>query len=197
MRVLATPFTSVLLLFFIISPPPTSTTAEMESPTIQSDNLAPSPHVHSSFNKTCDLFSFLDRKCDPQLSSVYFAFSIVYLSFLVHWILVCFKVKPTFRRIHLLMAGLILVKALNLIYAAVNVTDTHESGLFFYISKFISVVRLSIVIRLIASGWYFMEPIMQNVDRIVLLFWIPLQVLTNVVRIMIGDANNSVLVNDH
>ncbi|CAH1421226.1 unnamed protein product [Lactuca virosa] len=70
----------------------------------------------------------LGRKCDPQLSSVYFEFSIVYLSFLVHWILVCFKVKPTFRRIHLLMAGLILVKALNLIYAAVNVTDTHESG---------------------------------------------------------------------
>ncbi|CAI9282815.1 unnamed protein product [Lactuca saligna] len=194
MRVLATPFTALLLLFFVISAPPTSTTAEMESPTSQPDNLAPapSPYAHFPSHKTCSLFSFFIGNCFPQLSSVYFAFSIVYLCFLVYWISVCFKVKPTFRRIHLLMAGLVVVKALSLIYEAVNVTGTHGSDLFFYISKFIGVVRLSIVIQLIASGCYFMEPIMQNVDRMVLLFLIPLQVLANVVKTVIGDSSDSI-----
>ncbi|KAL7605255.1 hypothetical protein Lser_V15G19972 [Lactuca serriola] len=194
MRVLATPFTALLLLFFFISAPPTSTTAEMESPTTQPDNLAPapSPYAHSSFHKTCSLYSFFNGNCFPQLSSVYFAFSIVYLCFLVYWISVCFKVVPTFRRIHLLLAGLILVKALSLIYEAVDVTGTHRSDLFFYIPKFLSVVRLSIVIQLIASGWYFMEPIMQTVDRVVLLLLIPLQVLADVVKTVFGDTSNSV-----
>ncbi|CAH1421228.1 unnamed protein product [Lactuca virosa] len=118
MRVLAKRFTVVLILFFIIS---ASTTAEMESPAIQSNNLAPSLSVHSS-NKMCSLYSIFFENCLPQLASVYFVFSIVYLWFLVYWTLVCFEVTAKFRRIHLLMAGLILTKALNLIYEAANVT---------------------------------------------------------------------------
>lgn len=86
------------------------------------------------------------------------------------------------------MAALILMKALTLIDAA---TATQGSGIFFYISKSIMLVRLLIILKLIALAWDLMAPVMEKVDKVVLMALIPLQVSADIVRIFIGESEYS------
>ncbi|XP_039066043.1 protein CANDIDATE G-PROTEIN COUPLED RECEPTOR 7-like [Hibiscus syriacus] len=78
-----------------------------------------------------------------QLPSLYTVFSVLYLAFLAYWIFLCYTNRRSVHRIHLLMAGLLLFKALNLICAAedkhyVKVTGTpHGWDVLFYIFQFI------------------------------------------------------------
>ncbi|KAI3706614.1 hypothetical protein L6452_24485 [Arctium lappa] len=129
-----------------------------------------------------------------QLPSLYFIFSLVYLCFLGFWISICFKNKRSVHRIHLLMGGLLVMKALNLICAAedkhyVKVTGTpHGWDVLFYIFQFIRVVLLFTVIVLIGTGWSFLKPFLQEKEKKVLMIVIPLQVLANVASIVIGET---------
>ncbi|KVH90584.1 protein GPR107-like [Cynara cardunculus var. scolymus] len=129
-----------------------------------------------------------------QLPSLYFIFSLIYLSFLGFWISICFKNQRSVHRIHLLMGGLLVMKALNLICAAedkhyVKVTGTpHGWDVLFYIFQFIRVVLLFTVIVLIGTGWSFLKPFLQEKEKKVLMIVIPLQVLANVASIVIGET---------
>lgn len=129
-----------------------------------------------------------------QLPTLYFLFFLAYLGFLGVWIYVCLTNKRSVHRIHLLMAGLLLMKALNLICAAedkhyVKVTGTpHGWDVLFYIFQFIRVVLLFTVIVLIGTGWSFLKPFLQEKEKKVLMIVIPLQVLANVASIVIGET---------
>ncbi|KAK9920760.1 hypothetical protein M0R45_029306 [Rubus argutus] len=96
-----------------------------------------------------------------HLPSLFFVFSLAYLVFLGVWIYLCYTHKLSVHRIHILMAGLLLTKALNLICAAedkhyVKVTGTaHGWDVLFYIFQFLRVVLLFTVIVLIGTGWSF------------------------------------------
>ncbi|XP_059646974.1 protein CANDIDATE G-PROTEIN COUPLED RECEPTOR 7-like [Cornus florida] len=129
-----------------------------------------------------------------HLPTLYFLFSCVYLAFLVLWAYVCLTNKRSVHRIHLLMAGLLLMKALNLICAAedkhyVKLTGTpHGWDVLFYIFQFLRVVLLFTVIVLIGTGWSFLKPFLQEKEKKVLMIVIPLQVLANVASIVIGET---------
>ncbi|KAL6998289.1 Protein CANDIDATE G-PROTEIN COUPLED REPTOR 7 [Sarracenia purpurea var. burkii] len=129
-----------------------------------------------------------------HLPSIFFVFSLAYLGFLGVWIYICYTNKRSVHRIHLLMAGLLLMKALNLICAAedkhyVKVTGTpHGWDVLFYIFQFIRVVLLFTVIVLIGTGWSFLKPFLQEKEKKVLMIVIPLQVLANVASIVIGET---------
>ncbi|XP_071707376.1 protein CANDIDATE G-PROTEIN COUPLED RECEPTOR 7-like [Rutidosis leptorrhynchoides] len=128
-----------------------------------------------------------------QLPSFYFIFSIFYLIFLGFWIVECGKNKFSVHRIHLLMAVLLLVKALNLICAAedkhyTKVTGTsHGWDVLFYTFQFLRAVLLFTVIILIGTGWSFLKPFLQEKEKKVLMIVIPLQVLANIASIVIGE----------
>ncbi|KAE8661069.1 xylosyltransferase 1-like isoform 1 [Hibiscus syriacus] len=93
------------------------------------------------------------------------------------------------------MAGLLLFKALNLIYAAedkhyVKVTGTpHGWDVLFYIFQFIRVVLLFTVIVLIGTGWSFLKLFFQEREK-VLMIVIPLQVLANIASVVIGETGS-------
>ncbi|PSR98228.1 hypothetical protein CEY00_Acc24829 [Actinidia chinensis var. chinensis] len=129
-----------------------------------------------------------------QLPTLFFLFSISYFAFLGFWIYICFTNKRSVHRIHLLMAGLLLMKALNLICAAedkhyVKVTGTpHGWDVLFYIFQFIRIVLLFTVIVLIGTGWSFLKPFLQDKEKKVLMIVIPLQVLANVASVVIGET---------
>ncbi|KAK9290024.1 hypothetical protein L1049_008187 [Liquidambar formosana] len=129
-----------------------------------------------------------------QLPSLYFLFSLVYFAFLGFWIYTCYTNKRSVHRIHMLMAGLLLMKSLNLICAAedkhyVKVTGTpHGWDVLFYIFQFIRVVLLFTVIVLIGTGWSFLKPFLQEKEKKVLMIVIPLQVLANLAAIVIGET---------
>ncbi|KAF8006346.1 hypothetical protein BT93_K0593 [Corymbia citriodora subsp. variegata] len=129
-----------------------------------------------------------------QLPSLYFVFSLCYFGFLGFWIYYCYHNKQSVHRIHLLMAVLLLMKALNLISAAedkhyVKVTGTpHGWDVLFYMFQFIRVVLLFTVIVLIGTGWSFLKPFLQEKEKKVLMIVIPLQVLANLASVVIGET---------
>ncbi|KAG8376476.1 hypothetical protein BUALT_Bualt09G0067500 [Buddleja alternifolia] len=129
-----------------------------------------------------------------QLPSLYFWFSVLYFAFFAFWIYVCLKNKMSVHKIHLLMGVLVIVKALNLLFAAedkhyVKVTGTpHGWDVLFYLFQFIRVVLLFTVIVLIGTGWSFLKPFLQEKEKKVLMIVIPLQVLANAASIVIGET---------
>ncbi|ESQ41854.1 hypothetical protein EUTSA_v10013548mg [Eutrema salsugineum] len=129
-----------------------------------------------------------------QLPSLYSFFFLCYAAFLGFWSYTCWTNKRVVHRIHLLMAGLLLIKSLNLICAAedkhyVKITGTpHGWDILFYIFQFIRVVLLFTVIILIGTGWSFLKPFLQEKEKNVLIIVIPLQVLANIASIVIGET---------
>ncbi|XP_058756651.1 protein CANDIDATE G-PROTEIN COUPLED RECEPTOR 7-like [Vicia villosa] len=129
-----------------------------------------------------------------QLPSIFFLFFLAYLTFFVFWVYTCYTNKHSVHRIHLLMAVLLLMKALNLICAAedkhyVKVTGLpHGWDVLFYIFQFIRVVVLFTVIVLIGTGWSFLKPFLQDREKKVLMIVIPLQVLANLASVVIGET---------
>ncbi|XP_008776258.1 protein CANDIDATE G-PROTEIN COUPLED RECEPTOR 7-like [Phoenix dactylifera] len=128
------------------------------------------------------------------LPSLYFVFALVYVAFLAVWISYLIKNRLSSHRIHLLMAGLVLTKVLNLLFAAedqhyVRVTGTpHGWDVLFYLFQFLKGVLLFTVIVLIGTGWSFLKPFLQEKEKKVLMIVIPLQVIANIASIVIGET---------
>ncbi|KAE8730446.1 zinc finger CCCH domain-containing protein 58 [Hibiscus syriacus] len=194
-----------LFTFADLSPPPLSRfnqTYPVSSPNEYSlffSNCAPETRV--SMNVRAETYNLeRDGSRDylsaglTQLPSLYTVFSILYLVFLGCWIYICYTNKLSVHRLHLLMSGLLLFKALNLICAAedkhyVKVTGTpHGWDILFYIFQFIRVVLLFTVIILIGTGWSFLKPFLQEREKKVLMIVIPLQVLANIASVVIGET---------
>ncbi|KAG2690420.1 hypothetical protein I3760_09G185700 [Carya illinoinensis] len=174
-----------------LSPPPTSTPSS--SPIALGSSI--------SMDVRTEVYNLdLDNSRDylsaglTHLPTLFFLFSLAYFAFLAFWIHLCYTNKRSVHRIHLLMAGLLLMKALNLICAAedkhyVKVTGTpHGWDVLFYIFQFIRVVLLFTVIILIGTGWSFLKPFLQEKEKKVLMIVIPLQVLANIASIVIGET---------
>ncbi|GAA0141922.1 G-protein coupled receptor [Lithospermum erythrorhizon] len=129
-----------------------------------------------------------------QLPTIFSVFSVCYFGFLGVWVYVCWRNKGSVHRIHLLMGALVVVKALNLVFAAedkhyVKVTGTdHGWDVLFYIFQSLRVVLLFTVIVLVGTGWSFMKPFLQDREKKVLMVVIPLQVLANIASVVIGET---------
>ncbi|KAK3006713.1 hypothetical protein RJ639_017810 [Escallonia herrerae] len=197
-------YIKLLFTFRYLSPPPHSSfngAYPITSPNEYSlffANCAPESQV--TMDVRTELYN-LDGNVKDYLSAglthlptLYFLSFIVYLGFVGFWVAICFKNKRVVHRIHLLMGGLLLMKALNLICAAedkhyVKVTGTpHGWDVLFYIFQFIRVVLLFTVIILIGTGWSFLKPFLQEREKKVLMIVIPLQVLANVASVVIGET---------
>ncbi|CAN4109644.1 unnamed protein product [Withania somnifera] len=188
--VLESKFVNRLFTFRDLSPPPNSSFNKSYPVT--------SPNEYSLF--LTELYNLDNQVKDylsaglTQLPTLYFLFSFVYIAFMGVWLSVCLKNKRNVHRIHMLMSVLVVMKALNLIFAAedkhyVKVTGTaHGWDVLFYIFQSIRVVLLFTVIVLIGTGWSFLKPFLQEREKKVLMIVIPLQVLANVASIVIGET---------
>ncbi|KAF5175487.1 hypothetical protein FRX31_034921 [Thalictrum thalictroides] len=150
--------------------------------------------VHTEmYNVEGDKKDFLPAG-QTQLPKMYFLYFLIYATFFVIWVFVCIKQRPTVDKIHLIMAALLLFKALKIICAAedklfVRTTGTpHGWDIAFYIFGFFKGVVLFTVIILIGTGWSFLKPYLQEREKNVLLTVIPLQVLENIASAVIGET---------
>ncbi|KAK4377672.1 hypothetical protein RND71_003968 [Anisodus tanguticus] len=202
--VLDSKFINLLFTFRDLSPPPNSSFNQSYPVTSPNEyslffaNCAPESKV--SMDVRTELYNLDNQVKDylsaglTQLPSLYFIYSFVYIAFLGLWLSVCVKNKKSVHRIHMLMAALVVMKALNMIFAAedkhyVKVTGTaHGWDVLFYIFQSIRVVLLFTVIVLIGTGWSFLKPFLQEREKKVLMIVIPLQVLANVASIVIGET---------
>ncbi|KAB5519801.1 hypothetical protein DKX38_024120 [Salix brachista] len=187
-----------LFTFHDLSPPPLSSFNQSYAVTAPNEyslffaNCAPETRV--SMSVKTEVYN-LDRDGSKdylsagltQLPTLFTLYFLAYAGFLGLWIYVCYNNKRSVHRIHLLMSGLLLMKALNLICAAeykhyVKVTGTpHGWDVLFYIFQFIREVLLFTVIVLIATGRSFLQ-------EKVLMAVIPLQVLANIASVVIGET---------
>ncbi|KAK2401335.1 Protein CANDIDATE G-PROTEIN COUPLED REPTOR 7 [Trifolium repens] len=203
--VLDSHYITPLFTFRDLSPPPTASFNRSYPVTYPNEfslffaNCAPETSVSMAvrtelFNLDADKSRDYLSAGQTQLPTLFFLFSIVYLGFLGVWFYVCYNNKRSVHRIHLLMAALLLMKALNLICAAedkhyVKITGTpHGWDVLFYIFQFIRVVLLFTVIVLIGTGWSFLKPFLQEREKKVLMVVIPLQVLANLASVIIGET---------
>lgn len=130
-----------------------------------------------------------------RLPTLYSVFAVAYAIFLGIWIYICLiRYRPFSHKIHLLMGGLLLAKALNLLFAAedqhfIKVSGTpHGWDVLFYIFQFLRGVLLFTVIVLIGTGWSFLKPFLQDREKKVLMIVIPLQVLANIASAVVGET---------
>ncbi|KAL7607215.1 hypothetical protein Lser_V15G18632 [Lactuca serriola] len=127
-----------------------------------------------------------------HLPSVYFIFSVLYLSFLRFWISVCVKNQRRFHMIHLLMGVLLVITIGHFICAEVDlhyqkVTGTRQGmDVLVYIFQVVRCVLLYTLIALIGMGWCLWNPFLHAKEKLFLLIVILLQVLANVCSIKGG-----------
>ncbi|XP_031092630.1 protein CANDIDATE G-PROTEIN COUPLED RECEPTOR 7-like [Ipomoea triloba] len=204
--VLDSKYINLLFTFRDLSPPPASSFNRSYPITFPDEyslffaNCAPQSKV--SMDVRTELYN-LDRKGRTKdylsagltlLPALYFLFSLIYFGFTAVWTQICCANRQSVHRIHLLMALLLIMKALNLLCAAedkhfVKVTGTaHGWDVLFYIFQFIRVVLLFTVIILIGTGWSFLKPFLQEREKKVLMIVIPLQVLANIASVVIGET---------
>ncbi|KAL3523385.1 hypothetical protein ACH5RR_016219 [Cinchona calisaya] len=129
-----------------------------------------------------------------SLPRLYFSFFLAYAVKLAIWSFICLKRRLTVHKIHLIMAALLLFKALKMICASedkmyIRKTGTpHGWDVAFYIFGFLKGVTLFTVIILIGTGWSFLKPYLQEREKGVLMFVIPLQVLENIASVVISET---------
>ncbi|XP_078605739.1 protein GPR107-like isoform X4 [Branchiostoma floridae x Branchiostoma japonicum] len=107
------------------------------------------------------------------------------------WIHILRKRKGDVFKIHYLMAALVMVKAMSLMFHAVNyhfiaVEGSPEEAwaVLYYIVYLLRGCVLFITIVLIGTGWAFVKHILSDKDKKIFMFIIPLQVLANVAYII-------------
>lgn len=130
---------------------------------------------------------------ESPIPTIYSLASLVYLSFLSLWLYLVNSRRPA-HRIHLLMAGLLLAKTMNLVLAAEDRHHVRTYGtsrgwdVLSYLFQLIKGVLLFTVIALIGTGWSFLKPFLQDREKKVLMVVVPLQVVTNVASVAFGGT---------
>ncbi|KAM3290016.1 protein CANDIDATE G-PROTEIN COUPLED RECEPTOR 7-like [Capsicum chacoense] len=128
------------------------------------------------------------------LPKLYFLFFIVYFVFMVVWGFICIKQREVVQKIHMVMAALLVFKALKMICASEdkmyirNTGKAHGWDVAFYIFGFLKGVTLFTVIVLIRTGCSILKPFLHDREKKVLMFVIPLQVIENIASIVISEG---------
>ncbi|KVI07281.1 protein GPR107-like [Cynara cardunculus var. scolymus] len=128
------------------------------------------------------------------LPKLFFLFFVVYTTFFAIWVFVCVKQRSIIDKIHLIMCALLIFKSMKMLcafedYMYIKNTGTpHGWDVAFYFFGFFKGVTLFTVIVLIGTGWSFLKPYLQEREKSVLMFVIPLQVLENIAAVVIGET---------
>lgn len=161
------------------------------------------PNLKVSMNLRSAMFNLENGKSNRRdylsagktiLPSIYFFFSLVYLSLALLWIHVLYKKRLTVFTIHFFMLAVVILKALNLLCEAEDKSYIKRTGsahgwdVLFYIFSFFKGITLFSLIVLIGTGWSFLKPYLQDKDKKVLMIVIPLQIVANIAQVVIDES---------
>ncbi|CAA6655892.1 unnamed protein product [Spirodela intermedia] len=138
--------------------------------------------------------------CPDYLSSgttvlprFYFLLFLVYAPLAGLWIYLLYKKRLTAFRIHYFMLALVVLKAINLLCEAEDMSYIRRTGsahgwdVLFYIFSFLKGITLFTLIVLIGTGWSFLKPFLQDKEKKVLMVVIPLQVIANIALVVLDE----------
>nr|CAB3250633.1 protein GPR107-like [Phallusia mammillata] len=132
---------------------------------------------------------------DMALPAMYGLMSCVFFITGVFWFLVICSNKGQVFTIHYLMGILMIVKALSIMFHAIDYYFIGRDGrpeawaVIFYIVHLLKGILLFICLLLIGTGWAFIKYVLSNREKKVFMIVIPLQVITNVAYIIIEGTD--------
>ncbi|WOL18662.1 hypothetical protein Cni_G27459 [Canna indica] len=206
--ILMSPYVQILFNFIELSPPAPGgalnhsfTVSHPDEYSLYFANCAPNAAA-VSMSVLTEMYNAREDGTRDYLSvgqspvpSLYTFFTITYVVFLAVWIyLTLFQNRLSAHQIHHLMAGLLLTKALYLVFAAedqhyIRKTGTpHGWDVPFYVFQFLKGVLFFTVIILIGTGWSLLKPFLQEREKKVLMVVIPLQIVANIASVVIGET---------
>ncbi|KAL3524452.1 hypothetical protein ACH5RR_017286 [Cinchona calisaya] len=159
-------------------------------------DLKVSMDVHSvmyNYNPKTGQLDYLSAG-KSSLPFIYFLFFLVYLALGAVWSYTLYKNRLTVYKIHFFMLSVVILKALNLLCEAGDKSYIKRSGsahgwdILFYLFSFLKGITLFTLIVLIGTGWSFLKPYLQDKEKRVLIFVIPLQVVANVAQVVIDET---------
>ncbi|KAL8099345.1 hypothetical protein AgCh_031847 [Apium graveolens] len=158
------------------------------------------PDFKLSMKVRTEMYNMFDGAKDylpvgqTTLPKLYLILFLIYSGFLALWAYICNQQRKNVDKIHLVMGVLLLLLTLKIICALEdkryirNTGTPHGWDVAFYIFSFFKGVTLFTVIILIGTGWSFLKPYLQEREKVVLMFVIPLQVLENIASVIIGET---------
>ena len=160
-----------------------------ESTTVSFELKATFYNVDSSGNK-----DYLTAG-ESNLPTLYFIFTILFFAMTVFWIYYCRKHNQFVHHVHMMMAVLLMFKAMSLLFHAVMYHFIKVHGqpigwnVLYYIFAFLKGATFFVVILLVGTGWSVLKPFLNPKEKQVLMIVLPLQVLDNIALIVMEEMS--------
>ncbi|KAG2453538.1 hypothetical protein HYH02_001757 [Chlamydomonas schloesseri] len=135
---------------------------------------------------------------DTSLDAVYWAMFALFTLCTGAWAFYCYRNKSLVHKIHYLMFGLGVFKALTLLSQALMVFYIERTGsadgwnIAYYVFTFFRGVLFFTVIVLIGTGWSYMKPFLGDKEARIIMIVIPLQVFANIAIVITDEESPSV-----
>eukprot|EP00029_Vermamoeba_vermiformis_P010696 TRINITY_DN568_c0_g1_i1.p1 TRINITY_DN568_c0_g1~~TRINITY_DN568_c0_g1_i1.p1 ORF type:complete len:443 (-),score=126.23 TRINITY_DN568_c0_g1_i1:79-1407(-) len=129
------------------------------------------------------------------LPTIYFLLFATHLVLCGVWGRVIKRNWPTVNKLHLLMTALLVIKTLTMLWQSLEVRQMKVAGssggwgVVYYIFSFLRGMMLFTVILLIGTGWAFLKPFLNDREKKVFMFVIPLQLFANIALIIVGESS--------
>jgi hypothetical protein len=158
-------------------------------------NLKLSFKLHiEMFNVESGINNYLSTG-QSALPTIYFLLFVTHLILCGVWGRVLKRNRPTVNKLHLLMTALLVIKTLTMLWQSLEVRQMKAVGssggwgVVYYIFSFLRGMMLFTVILLIGTGWAFLKPFLNDREKKVFMFVIPLQLFANIALIIVGESS--------
>jgi len=129
------------------------------------------------------------------LTTVFSLLFILYATLVIAWIFGYLRgPDKKVYLIHYLMTFLFVIKALSVLFKAI---ELHYLKMFgtaggwaavYYVFSFLKGIMMFVVIALVGTGWTFIKPFLADKDKKIFLIVIPLQILDNIALVIIEET---------
>jgi len=146
------------------------------------------------FNMESGTKNFLSTG-QSALPTIYILLFVIHLFLCAAWGSVMKRNRPSVNKLHWLMTALLAVKTLTIFWQALETRELKYAGtsggwgVVYYIFSFLRGMMLFTVILLIGTGWAFLKPFLNDRDKKVFMFVIPLQLFANIALIIVGESS--------
>ena len=132
---------------------------------------------------------------DSSLPTLYFCISMLFVFMLVAWVVYCRKNSEHVHHVHMMMATLLLLKALSSFFHSVSYHYIAKNGkpvgwnVVYYIFASLKGTMFFVVILLVGTGWSMVKPYLNEKEKKILLLVLPLQVFNYIAYVVIEEMS--------
>jgi G protein-coupled receptor 107 len=132
---------------------------------------------------------------DSSLPTLFLFMAIGYAGMLVGWIVYCRQHHEHVHHVHMMMAALLLFKALAALFHSISYHFIQQNGqpvgwnVVYYIFAFLKGTTFFVVILLVGTGWSMVKPFLNPKEKKILFMVLPLQVLDNIALVVMEEIS--------